>query len=68
MATCPADLNNDGKVNIDELNMVLAQWGKSSTYDQRIANVDMNGDGYVGTHELVQVIYNWGDCPISEDN
>ena len=59
---CPADFNNDGKVDITDLNMVLDQWGKSST------NVDIDEDGYVGMHELMQVIFNWGDCSISKDN
>jgi len=62
---CHGDFNNDGKVDINDLNKVLANWGKTTVAS---TNMDTNKDGRVGLHELIQVIFNWGDCPISEGN
>ena len=58
MAPCPADLNNDDKVNIDDLFAVLAAWGICDDCPE-----DLNDDGVVNIDDLFEVLAAWGPCP-----
>lgn len=49
-----ADLNNDGHVNVDDLLMVLNEWG------QEDSDADITGDGTVNVDDLLIVLNNWG--------
>ncbi len=55
----PGDLNGDGFVGIDDLNIVLGRWNQAvpppSTPDQG----DPSGDGFVGIEDLNLVLSNW---------
>jgi hypothetical protein len=53
---CPADLDDDGEVEIDDLLIVLGRWGSSDWA------ADLNGDGVVDVDDLLIVIQFWGDC------
>ena len=55
-----ADLNNDGVVNILDLQLVASHFGKTSdsTLD---SNPDVNGDGVVNILDLVKVASMFGD-------
>ena len=55
---CPEDVNEDGKVNIDDLVQVLGAWG---TCDGCIE--DVNDDGKVNIDDLFQILGAWGPCP-----
>jgi len=52
---CPADIDGDGQVNVNDLSIVLAQWGASG-------NADTNDDGLVDGHDLSAVLSSWGAC------
>ncbi len=52
--TKPADLNNDGIVNITDLAMLLNKWG---TADQ---TADINQDGIVNIFDLATLLNKWG--------
>ena len=51
------DLNGDGFVGIDDLNIVLANWNQIIPPGDPLA--DPNGDGFVGIDDLNTVLGNW---------
>ncbi len=52
------DLNGDGFVGIDDLNIVLGAWNTSVTSGYHIWG-DPSGDGFVGIDDLNEVLGNW---------
>ena len=51
------DINQDGKVNIEDLAIMAANWGNSgATYAQG----DINGDGVVNINDLAIMANDWG--------
>ncbi len=52
------DLNGDGFVGIDDLNIVLGNWNQSVTSANSLAG-DLSGDGFVGIDDLNAVLGNW---------
>jgi len=50
----PGDLNNDDRVNVDDLGQFLANWGTDDLAS------DLDGDGVVTTTDLGQLLANWG--------
>ena len=53
----PGDLNSDGFVGQDDLDIVLGAWGASPPLDPR---ADPSGDGLVGQADLDIVLADWG--------
>jgi len=53
---CPADITDDGVVDVLDLLLVLAQWGTSGS-------ADITGDGVVDVLDLLEVLGAWGPCP-----
>ena len=51
---CPADLDGDGDVGIDDLLAVLAAWGTDAG--------DVTGDGTTDVNDLLEVMAAWGPC------
>ncbi|UCD74630.1 MAG: hypothetical protein JSV91_12680 [Phycisphaerales bacterium] len=56
--SCPADVNDDDAVNIDDLFAVLGAWGPCSDCPE-----DVNGDGVVNIDDIFDVLGAWGPCP-----
>lgn len=54
------DLDCDGFVGGEDLNIVLGAWGDSVTAGDWLAG-DPSGDGFVGGEDLNTVLTNWGD-------
>jgi len=55
--SCEADLNGDGSIDLNDLNIVLTQFGQSSC-------LDANGDGVIDLDDLNAVLVAFGsDCP-----
>ena len=52
----PGDINGDGFVGVDDLLIVIANWGPCGP----VCDADINGDGFVGVDDLLIVIANWG--------
>ncbi|MCA9309990.1 MAG: hypothetical protein KDA21_02230 [Phycisphaerales bacterium] len=48
------DLDHDGLVGFNDLNLVLAEWGPCSN-----CTLDADGDGIIGFNELNEVLANW---------
>jgi hypothetical protein len=48
----PADLNDDGQVNADDLGILLGQWGSKGT-------ADLNGDNWVDGLDLAVLLNSW---------
>jgi hypothetical protein len=57
-AICPADVNGDGTVAVDDLVAIIMAWGKCTG-----CPADVDGDGKVDVSDLVAAIANWGTCP-----
>jgi len=53
---CP-DINGDGYVNVNDLLVVIDQWGLTDS------PADLNQDGIVDVTDLLIVVGNWGPCP-----
>ncbi len=54
------DLNGDGFVGIDDLNLVLGNWNQNVPPGNPLA--DPNGDGFVGIDDLNEVLSNWNQA------
>ncbi|UCD74200.1 MAG: hypothetical protein JSV91_10465 [Phycisphaerales bacterium] len=55
---CPEDLNDDDKVNIDDLFAILGAWGFCDDCPE-----DLNDDGKVNIDDLFLILGAWGPCP-----
>ena len=56
-AIIPGDLDSDGFVGINDLNLVLAAWNQNVPPADPLA--DPSGDGFVGIDDLNTVLGNW---------
>ena len=54
---CLSDVNGDGVVNVNDLLMVVANWGTAGPV------ADVNFDGVVGVDDMLVVIDTFGPCP-----
>ncbi len=54
----PADLNNDGQVNVFDLLALLDQWGPDAD-----GGADLTGDGVVDVFDLLALLDAWGSAP-----
>ncbi len=52
------DLNTDGFVGIEDLNLVLSHWNQNTTRGDPLTG-DPTGDGFVGIEDLNVVLGNW---------
>ncbi len=57
VSACPADITDDGIVDVLDLLEVLAQWGTSGG-----GGADITGDGIVDVLDLLEVLAAWGPC------
>jgi hypothetical protein len=55
---CPADLDHNGAVNIDDLFALINAWGPCAG-----CPADLDGNGAVNIDDLFAVINAWGACP-----
>ena len=53
---CPADINGDSTVNVNDLLEVVGSWGEENV------PADINGDGDVNVTDLLIVVSMWGPC------
>ena len=51
---CPADLDGDGEVGINDFLMLLAAWGTPAG--------DVDGDGDTGIGDFLDLLAAWGPC------
>jgi hypothetical protein len=58
---CPADVNNSGAVDVNDLLAVILGWG--CTNPPGPCPADVNGSGVVDVNDLLAVILSWGPCP-----
>jgi hypothetical protein len=56
-STCAGDVNGDSVVNVNDLLVVINQWGPCGG-----CSGDTNGDGVVDVTDLLTVINGWGPC------
>lgn len=54
---CGADVNGDLTINIDDLLLIITNWGAIGNNP-----ADLNGSGAVNIDDLLLVIIGWGDC------
>ncbi len=53
--SCPADLDGDGMVGINDFLALLAGWGGPDG--------DVDGDGITGINDFLDLLAAWGECP-----
>tara|TARA_X000001036_G_scaffold362211_1_gene345736 strand:- start:3328 stop:4620 length:1293 start_codon:yes stop_codon:yes gene_type:complete len=53
---CPADLNEDGNVNVNDILRIISKWGGEG-------REDLNGDSVVNVLDLLSLLDTWGACP-----
>ena len=53
---CPADINGDSIVGVNDLLEVVGFWGEENV------PADINGDGDVNVTDLLLVVSMWGPC------
>ena len=58
---CPADLDENGRVNGADLTLLLSDWGSASSSD-------LDGDGVVSGSDLTLLLAAWGACGPDCDN
>ncbi len=58
MSPCPADINDDGIVDVIDLLAVLGAWGPC----EPDCPEDLNEDGVVDVIDLLEVLGAWGEC------
>ena len=54
---CDGDANNDGEVTVEDLLLVIGDWGCTGS-----CSSDLNGDLVVNVADLLLVIASWGPC------
>jgi len=52
---CPSDINGDGMVDVQDILIVIGNWGGSG-------EGDVNGDDVVDVTDLLEVVNAWGSC------
>jgi len=55
---CPADINDDGVIDVLDLLAILNAWGDCPGCPE-----DITGDGVVDVLDLLEVLAAWGPCP-----
>lgn len=58
-STCPADFNDDGEVDGQDLGVLLGSWGACGA---GACPADFNGDGEVDGQDLGVLLGSWGPC------
>ena len=61
--TCFADLNLSGEVNVDDLLVVLAQWGRCPVNCAQPCGGDLDNNMVVDVNDLLILLASWGPCP-----
>ena len=61
VSSCPADLNGDGRVDQEDLIILIGNQGPCADCDDCPA--DLNGDCVVNFFDLIILLDAWGDCP-----
>lgn len=61
VSPCPGDVNRDGVVNVDDLLIVLNNWGDCD--DPNDCPADVTGTGVIDVDDLLIVLNSWGICP-----
>lgn len=56
----PGDCNGDGIVNISDLLILVANWGRQISFPGGDARADMDHNGYVNVGDLQLLVTNWG--------
>ena len=59
-ASLAGDVNGDGFVGIEDLDLLLAYWGDAAASSSLAAAADLNDDGTVNSPDLSLLIANWG--------
>ncbi|MCH2134074.1 MAG: hypothetical protein MK116_10030 [Phycisphaerales bacterium] len=62
---CPADIVDDGTINVDDLLQMLAAYGLTDPGSILVG--DLNGDFLVDVNDLLLLLGNWGSCPWPAD-
>ena len=56
--SCIGDADSSGEVSIEDLLLVLAEFGTCN----QVCDGDLNGDGLVDINDMLAVLEAWGPC------
>jgi hypothetical protein len=59
---CPADVDGNGAVDVDDLIAVILAWGPCPAPPEP-CDPDIDNNGSVDVDDLIAVILGWGPCP-----
>ena len=62
-ATCYADVTENCVVDVDDLLLVINNWGPALPQDPEADVIPLCGNGVVDVDDLLVIINNWGPCP-----
>lgn len=60
---CPADINGNGAVNVDDLLALINAWGPCPSGNCPADIAPPGGNGIVNVDDLIKIINSWGACP-----
>ena len=60
--TCPADLDEDGQVAVEDLLLLMGSWGPCG---EELCSADLDQNGIVDTADLLVMLGGWGPCPVA---
>lgn len=59
---CPADIDRDGAVDVDDFLALLAAWGPCPAPCPPACALDLDGDCAVGVDDFLALLASWGPC------
>jgi subtilisin family serine protease len=57
LVSCPADLDGNGTVNVNDFLELLAAWGPNAGHP-----ADLDGNGIVNVNDFLELLAAWGPC------
>ena len=65
--SCPADVNDSGTVDVNDLLSVITAWGACPAPCPPHCLADVSANCAVDVNDLLTIITNWGPCPCPPD-
>ncbi len=62
--SCPEDLDEDSQVGVDDLLLLIGNWGPCGIHGD--CTGDINLDLMIDVNDLLELIGGWGECPPDE--
>lgn len=64
LANCPGDINGDGYINVADLSLLVASWGRKEGDAGFSADADLSHDGFINVGDLQVLVVYWGGMTV----